>query len=186
MERRIRLIRDMLQRTGEAISAPQSPLMWETTFARISNVLNDHPIGKSNQTNLSSDTFDIITPNRLILGRNNRRGLSSEGLDFEASANLQKVLSRSHEIFQVWFKIYMENIHLLNMASTLKWTKSGPLPVIGDVVLSLPLSPWEDPRRMECGDWDEYWPSRTEGSRLNRCSRRAQRQFSRETPVMSL
>ena len=29
----------------------------------------------------------------------------------------------------------MENIHLLNTASTLKWTKSGPLPVVGDVVL---------------------------------------------------
>ena len=74
VERRIRLIRDMLQRTGEAISVPQSPLMWETTFARISNALNNHPIAKSNQTNLSSDTFDIITPNRLILGRNNVRG----------------------------------------------------------------------------------------------------------------
>ena len=62
VERRIRLIRDMLQRTGEAISVPQSPLMRETTLARISNALNDHPIVKSNQTNLSSDTFDIIPP----------------------------------------------------------------------------------------------------------------------------
>ena len=42
--------------------------MWETTFPRISNALNDHPIAKGNQTNLSLDTFDIITPNRLILG----------------------------------------------------------------------------------------------------------------------
>ena len=29
----------------------------------------------------------------------------------------------------------MENIHLLNMASNLKWTKSGPLPTTEDVVL---------------------------------------------------
>ena len=74
-------------------------------------------------------------PNRLILGRNNCRSLSAEGLDFKAGANLQKVLARSHEIFQAWYKIYMENIHLLNKASTLKWTKSSPLPIIGDVVL---------------------------------------------------
>ena len=93
-------------------------------FAQISNALNDHPITKNNQSNLSSDTLDIVTPNRLILGRNNCRGLSADGLDFKASANLQKVLARSHEIFQAWFKIYMQNIHLLNMASTLKWTKS--------------------------------------------------------------
>ena len=44
-------------------------------------------------------------------------------------------MARSHEIFQAWFRIYMENIHLLNTASTLKWTKSGPPPAIGDVVL---------------------------------------------------
>ena len=98
-------------------------------------MLNDHPIAKSNHSNLSSDTFNIITLNCLILGRNNCRSLSAEGLDFEASANLQKVLVRSHEIFQALFKIYMENIHLLNMASTLKWTKSSPQPIIGDVVL---------------------------------------------------
>ena len=129
------MIRDMLQKTGETISAPQSPLMWETTFARIANALNDHPIAKSNQSNLSSDNFDIITPNRLILGRNSARGLPMEGLDLETSANLQRVLARSHDIFAAWFRIYMENIHLLNTASTLKWTKSAPLPVIGDVVL---------------------------------------------------
>ena len=29
----------------------------------------------------------------------------------------------------------MENNYLLNTASTLKWTKSGPLRVVGDVVL---------------------------------------------------
>ena len=129
------MIRDMLQRTGEAISAPQSPLMWETTFARIANALNDHPIAKSNQSNVSSESFDIITPNRLILGRNNVRGLPIEGIDLEVSSNLQRVLARSHEIFAAWFRIYLENVHLLNTASTLKWTKSTPLPVIGDVVL---------------------------------------------------
>ena len=129
------MIRDMLQRTGEAISVPQSPLMWETTFARIANALNDHPIAKSNQSNVSSESFDIITPNRLILGRNNVCGLPIEGTDQEVSSNLQRVLARSHEIFAAWFHIYLENVHLLNTASTLNWTKSAPLPVIGDVVL---------------------------------------------------
>ena len=71
----------------------------------------------------------------MLLGRNNCRGLVADGLDFEASANLQKVLARSHDIFPEWYKIYMENIHLLNMPSTIKWTKSSPLPTTGDVVL---------------------------------------------------
>ena len=53
----------------------------------------------------------------------------------KVSANLQRVLARSHEIFLAWFCIYMESIHLLETASTLKWTKSGPPPAIGDIVL---------------------------------------------------
>ena len=30
---------------------------------------------------------------------------------------------------------FIWSVHLLNTASTLKWTKSAPLPVVGDVVL---------------------------------------------------
>ena len=55
VERRIGLIRDMPQPTGEVVTSPQSPLMWETTFAWIANALYDHPIAKSNQANSSTD-----------------------------------------------------------------------------------------------------------------------------------
>ena len=34
---------------------------------------------KAGRANISSDNFDIITPNRLILGRNSTRGLPMEG-----------------------------------------------------------------------------------------------------------
>ena len=101
VERRIELIRQMLELTGEATTSPQSPLMWETTFARISNALNDLPIAKGGNTRVASDSFDVITPNRLLLGRNNMRGLSGDGIDIETSANLQKLLARSHEIFSI-------------------------------------------------------------------------------------
>ena len=60
--------------------------------------------------------------------------MSGEGINIEMSANLQTILARSHKIFSVWYKFYLKNIHLLNMAP-LKWTKSDPLPVKGDVIL---------------------------------------------------
>ena len=69
MERRIRLIREMLQRTGETQSSPQSPIIWETTFDRIANALNDLPTAKGNNSNSQTERFDVITPNRLLLGR---------------------------------------------------------------------------------------------------------------------
>ena len=31
-----------------------------------------------------TENFDIITPNRILLGRNNRRGMSGEVVDFES------------------------------------------------------------------------------------------------------
>ena len=85
----------MLEQTGEGILSPQSPIMWETTFARIANALNDLPIAKGNtHSGTVMDEFDIITPNRTLLGRNNRRGMSGEGINFESSANLQRLLTR--------------------------------------------------------------------------------------------
>ena len=80
--------------------------MWETTFAQIANALNDLPIAKSNNSNSQTERFDVITLNRLLLGRNNRRGLRGEGIGFKASANLQKVLAQSHAIFGAWYTRY--------------------------------------------------------------------------------
>ena len=64
----------------------------------------------------------------------NRRGLSGEGIDFEASSNLQRLLARSHDIFAAWYRLYIDNIHLLNRPEG-KWTKSSPPLNPGDVVL---------------------------------------------------
>ena len=60
--------------------------------------------------------------------------MSGDGIDFESSANLQRLLARSHEIFSTWFHLFIENIHLLNATSS-KWTKSDPPLNPGDVVL---------------------------------------------------
>lgn len=124
----------MLVRTGEGTPSPLLPLMWEVMFARIANALNDLPIAEGNTSNTVTRNFNIITPNRLLLGRNNRRGLSGEGIDFESSANLQRMLALSHKIFSIWYRLYLDNIHLLNMAPD-KWRKSDPPLVADDIVL---------------------------------------------------
>ena len=113
--------------------------MWETTFARIANALNDLPVAKGNtHSGTVMGNFDIIMPNRILLCRNNRKGISGEGIDFESSANLQRLLARSHEIFSTWYRLYIENIHLLNAPSG-KWSKSDPPLNPGDVVLFVVL-----------------------------------------------
>ena len=49
-----------------------SVIQWETLMQQISNSLNNHPIGLKNRTE-DLENVDLITPNRLILGRNNER-----------------------------------------------------------------------------------------------------------------
>ena len=134
VERRIRLIREMLEQTGADTSSPQSPLMWKTMFARVANCLNNLPIAKGNgHSGTVTVSFDIIMPNRILMGRS-----LGEGIDFEASANLQRLLARSHDIFAAWYRLYIKNIHLLN-APEGKWTKSSPPLSPGDVVLFVVL-----------------------------------------------
>ena len=74
VERRIGLIRQMLQQTGEDVPSPPSPLMLETKFARIANVLNNLPLANDSSTGLKTENFEIIKQNRLLL-RTSRRCL---------------------------------------------------------------------------------------------------------------
>ena len=47
-----------------------SLIQWETLMHQISNGINNLPIGLKNRT-LELENLNLITPNRLILGRNN-------------------------------------------------------------------------------------------------------------------
>ena len=48
--------------------------------------------------------------------------------------NLTKLLDRNREIYACWFQKFMDNIHAL-IPKPSKWLKSGPQPVVGDIVL---------------------------------------------------
>ena len=67
VERKIREVRQSLERSmqGEKLSV----LQWESVAAEISNSLNDMPLALGNNT-ADFEVADIITPNRLKLGRN--------------------------------------------------------------------------------------------------------------------
>ena len=134
VERRIKTIRDTLAKMGEGTTVPQTSLQWETVFAKIANTINDLPIAKGDSTNANDVGFEILTPNRIIMGRNNKRGLAGDGINLEMSSNLQKMLNRNHEIYAMWYQLYIDNIHLLSLKPS-KWLKSDDQPKIGDVAL---------------------------------------------------
>ena len=70
VERKIKSIRESIEKSvhNERLSIIQ----WETLGATISNSINDLPIAKGNMSSVPELKYlDLITPNRLKLGRNN-------------------------------------------------------------------------------------------------------------------
>ena len=134
VENKIKLIRETLEKTGIKTTVPQTTLQWETLFSKIASTLDDIPIAKGNSTNARDIGFEIITPNRIKLGRNNKRSLYGEGIDLEMSSNYTMLLDRNKQIYRVWYQMYIDSIHLISLRPA-KWMKSGDQPKLGDVVL---------------------------------------------------
>ena len=70
VERKIREVKSSLERSFQDVKF--SIIQWETVATEIANCINDMPLALGN---ISSDfeNMDLITPNRLRLGRNNNR-----------------------------------------------------------------------------------------------------------------
>ena len=71
VERKIRYLKESLEKMGVNTNHPQTVLQQETLFAKIANTVDNHPMAKGDTSNSSNLGYEIITPNRLKLGRNN-------------------------------------------------------------------------------------------------------------------
>jgi hypothetical protein len=129
VERRIRIIRDMLQRLFDTTDHCNTLLGWETLFARIASQIDDVPIARGTSTAPTDLGWDIITPNRLKLGRNNFRQLEGEVV---LDSCPQSQLERNRAIAKEWYSIFIDRVHLL--VPTPEKTK-GRKTMIDDIVL---------------------------------------------------
>ena len=82
-------------------------------------MLDNVPIAKSGGSSVYDFKWEIITPNRLKLGRNNFRSLES---DMVLMGKPDNVLHRNHLIQTAWYKIFLERIHFLIPKP--KWKKN--------------------------------------------------------------
>ena len=128
VERKILHIRNMLERLND-VSFIQSFLGWETTMARVSNKINSLPLCRPSARSVQNTEWDIITPNRLLLGFNNRRALSGPMI---LDSTLSGMLERSSEIEKCFFEQLVKQLHLLIPRS--KWFSSDKL-FVNDICL---------------------------------------------------
>ncbi|XP_066915555.1 uncharacterized protein [Clytia hemisphaerica] len=106
-----------------------SLLQWETLSAVIANTINDLPIGVNSK--VENDILDLITPNRLLLGRNNDR--SPVG-DMMVTTKPSRMIQGNQQIYDAWFESWLLN-HVPNLMDQQKWFTSNHNIQIGDIVL---------------------------------------------------
>ncbi len=120
VERRIRVLRETMEKMGVNNSHPMTCLQWDTLFSRISNSIDNLPLALGNTSNETALGYEIITPNRLKLGRNNYRSLEGSGIDLEMSSNFTKILDRNRTIYLQWYQGFIDSIHFLSLRPN-KW-----------------------------------------------------------------
>ena len=134
VERKIGLLRDMLQRLTAKGTLSLSGLQWQAMFAMVANTIDNLPLAKGNTSNSSELGFEILTANRLKLGRNNFRSLAESGVSVDMASGLTEILDRNREIQHAWYQIFIDHIHLLTVKPP-KWDTNGRLPRVDDIVL---------------------------------------------------
>ena len=103
---------------------------FETAFAFCANELNNLPICLgSKYDNLGST--DIITPNRLLLGRNNR----SAPVGFTGMAAPSELVSQMEVVHKSWWKVWMNEKLADFIPKPSKWDKTTGQPEVGDLVV---------------------------------------------------
>ena len=134
-ESRVRLLRQMLEKFEiDTRTVSFTAIQWETLYSSITNSLNDLPIARGNKSTTDDPLWNIITPNRLIMGRNNNRSLQGS-IEMDTGPELSRLQEKTRKITKVWHKIFVDHIHHL-CAAPRKWNKTDEIGV-GDVVLFL-------------------------------------------------
>ena len=79
------------------------------------------------------DTLDLLTPNRLLLGRNNDR---CPNKPLVICPDHKKMIETNEEIFRAWFNAWIE-CYVPSLIERPKWFKGDSDVHVGDIVLFL-------------------------------------------------
>ena len=123
VESKVKAIRSFLERSGVKSGLPMTTIQWETMFAKAANALDDLPIAKGNSSNVSDLGFDVLSPNRLKLGRNNFRSLQGS-MDIKAGHLPSALLTRNRKITSTFIQLLLDRAHHFQLKPN-KWTESS-------------------------------------------------------------
>ena len=128
VERKIQSVKRSLEKTLD--KSRLSILQWETLGQQVGNSINNLPIGLGNKVE-SLESLDILTPNRLILGRNNCRGPVTP---MSITNDFRKIVQSNKNIYESWFREWLVS-YVPTLVRQPKWFETGRSIRVGDVVL---------------------------------------------------
>ena len=111
MEAKVKIIRSMMEKLSINNSHAMTALSWQTLFSKIASDIDNVPICRGNASNAADFGFEIITPNRLKIGRNNFRSLEDSFV--LSGATEVELLEAYRKIQTVWYQILLDRLHYL-------------------------------------------------------------------------
>ena len=105
---------------------------YETAFAYIANELNNLPICLGSRTE-DLDHLDLITPSRLLLGRNNKRALSGP----VTVSGPSRLMDQLEATKKAWWNVWKQEKLIDFIPQPSKWRKTTQNIQEGDIVIFL-------------------------------------------------
>ena len=130
VERKIKEIKRSLNKVLE--KQRLSLIQWETLGQQIANTINNLPIGLGNRSDML-EYADVLTPNRLILGRNNNRCPTAP---LVLKNDVRRIIQNNNAIFEQWFKQWLIS-YVPKLIEQPKWFHTERNICVGDIVLFL-------------------------------------------------
>ena len=130
VERKIRDVKDSFAK--HLHSHRLSIMQWETLGDQVANSINNMPIAIGNVTK-DLENLDLITPNRLLLARNNNRCPTG---CVTVSEDVGKLIKQNSSIIETWFRAWLTS-YVPTLMFQPKWFRSDRDPKVGDVILFL-------------------------------------------------
>ena len=96
-----------------------SIIQWETLGDQVANSINNLPIALGKVIK-DLENIDLITPNQLLLARNNNRCPVGK---LSVTEDVRNIIQRNNDVFSVWFRAWLTSYVPTSMMQP-KWFRS--------------------------------------------------------------